>query len=88
MSNSSPTQSPEFLAQQSKSREGDRLAKVIGVRFPVGIDSLLQSLPNKTDFIRQSVAEKLAREKPAMEVEATAPKVDPAPTKKRRSFSD
>jgi len=88
MSNSSPTQSPEFLAQQASKRDGERLGKVIGIRFPVKIDALLQAMPDKTDFIRQLVIEKLARDSAArveVEVEATAPKVDPAPTKERRS---
>jgi len=87
MSNSNPTQSPEFIAQQTKARDGARLAKVIGVRFPVGIDTLLQSLPDKTDFIRQAVIEKLAREPQVaveVEVEAIAPKIDPNPTRKER----
>ena len=84
MSNSNPTQSPEFIAQQTKARDGARLAKVIGVRFPVGIDNLLQSLPDKTDFIRQAVIEKLAREKPAVEVEAPTVDPNPNPTRKER----
>ena len=93
MSNSSPTQSPEFLAQQASKRDGERLGKVIGIRFPVKIDALLQAMPDKTDFIRQLVIEKLARDSAArveVEVEAIATEVAPAPTptKKRRSFSD
>ena len=65
-------------------------------RFHVGIDTLLQAMPDKTDFIRQAVLEKLERDSAAQmqveverEVEAIAPKVAPISTKKRRrSFDD
>jgi len=96
MPNQNPTQTPEFLAQQAEPRDGERLGKVIGIRFPVKIDTLLQAMPNKTDFIRQLVIEKLERDSAAQaqveverEVEAIAPKVAPISTKKRRrSFDD
>jgi len=53
-------------------------------------------MPDKTDFIRQPVLEKLERDSAAQtqveverEVEAIAPKVAPISTKKRRrSFDD
>jgi len=59
------------------------------------IDTLLQGLPDKTDFIRQAVLEKLERDSAAqvqveveVEVGAIAPKVAPISTKKRRRSFD
>jgi len=62
----------------------------ISVMLPIEIDAIVRSLPNRSEWVRAAIAEKLAREKPAVKVEAIATEVDPAPTptKKRRSFSD
>jgi len=57
----------------------------ISVMLPIEIDAIVRSLPNRSEWVRAAIAEKLAREKPAVKVEATAPKLDPAPTKERRS---
>jgi len=70
MSNPNPTQTPEFLAKQ-KPRYGAVLANVIAVRFPVPVALLLHGLPNKAEFIRQAVLEKLEKDS-AVQMEAIA----------------
>lgn len=68
MPNPKPTQTQDFVEKQFKPKGDESLGKVIGVRFPVAIDSQLQQMADKTDFIRQAVIEKLEREKlPAAE---------------------
>lgn len=76
MPNPKPTQTPEFLEKQFKPKGAESLGKVIGVRFPLAIDALLQAMPDKTDFIRQAVVEKLERDK---EVELSAQAIAPLP---------
>jgi len=71
MSNPSPTQSPSFLAEQGKPRYAALLASPIGVRFPVPVALLLHGLPNKAEFIRQAVLEKLEKDS-AVQMEAIA----------------
>jgi hypothetical protein len=78
MPNPSPRQTPEFLEKQFKPKGAESLGKVIGVRFPLAIDALLQTLPDKTDFIRQAVIEKLQREK------LVPDEVKPADIRRRR----
>ena len=56
--------------------------------LPAEIDLIVRALPNRSEWVRAAIVEKLAREKPAVEVEAIAPTVDPNPNptrKQRRS---
>jgi hypothetical protein len=62
MSNPKPVQTEDFKLKQFKPKNGEALGKVIGVRYPVAIDLLLQGMTDKADFIRQAVIEKLQRE--------------------------
>gem|GEM_PF-1468729 len=60
----------------------------ISVMLPAEIDLIVRALPNRSEWVRAAIVEKLAREKPAVEVEAIAPTVDPNPNptrKQRRS---
>jgi Arc/MetJ-type ribon-helix-helix transcriptional regulator len=48
--------------------------KPVSVMLPPGIDALVRSLPNRSDFIRQAIVEKLEREhRGEKESEATTP---------------
>lgn len=88
MPNPHPTQTPEFLEKQFKPKGAESLGKVIGVRFPLAIDALLQALPDKTDFIRQAVAEKLEREQPpSVKAEPAEQAIAPKTTSKSRRLS-
>lgn len=64
MPNPNPVQTKDFKQKQFKPKGSEALGKVIGVRYPLAIDSLLQAMNDKkTDFIRQAVIEKLQRER-------------------------
>lgn len=81
MANRDPIQTEAFKQKQFKPKNGEALGKVIGVRYPLAIDSLLQAMKNqKTDFIRQAVIEKLQREGIL-----TSSGALPTPDKKRES---
>ena len=36
--------------------------KIVGARLPLKIDAIVRSLPNRSDFIREAIYEKLERE--------------------------
>lgn len=42
--------------------EGEPLGKIIGTRYPADVEAALMAMPDKQAFIRQAVAEKLARD--------------------------
>jgi len=59
----------------------------ISVMLPADMDVIVRSLPNRSEWVRAAIAEKLAREKPAVVVEAIAPAVAPNPTPKKERRS-
>ena len=44
----------------------------ISVMLPADMDAIVRALPNRSEWMRAAIAEKLEREKPAVEVGAIA----------------
>lgn len=63
----------DLVAKSSKGLGVTHKQKPVSVMLPPGIDALVRSLPNRSDFIRAAVIEKLEREhRGEKESEATA----------------
>jgi hypothetical protein len=63
MANPNPVSPPAFVAARF-SRVGDEpMAKTnIQVRLPESVDGVIRRLPNRSEFIRAAIAEKLQRD--------------------------
>lgn len=63
MANPNPVAPPKFIAAQF-TRVGDEpMAKTnIQARLPESIDQIVRKLPNRSEFLRAAIVEKLERE--------------------------
>lgn len=58
-----PNPKPKLENLKPFARISDQeLGKIIGTRYPLSIQAVLENLENKQDFIRQAVEEKLVRD--------------------------
>jgi hypothetical protein len=64
MANPNPVSPPAFVAAQfNRVGNNEPMAKTnIQVRLPESIDGAIRKLPNRSEFIRAAIAEKLQRD--------------------------
>jgi hypothetical protein len=63
MANPNPVSPPAFVAAQFKRVGDEPMAKTnIQVRLPESVDGAIRRLPNRSEFIRAAIAEKLERD--------------------------